>query len=89
MAPKPKMVGHWSPPGRRPVTLVGRRTHIPKYISIDNVETIPDTILSLGEKIAPSSTLSNGTYFMHVPFLVVKLSHKEKKWSATGMFTLL
>ena len=26
---------------------------------------------------------------LYVPFLVLKLSCKEKKWSATGMFTLL
>ena len=36
-------------------------------------------MLSIEEKVAPSSNLSNDTYFLYVPFLVLKLSCKEKK----------
>ena len=88
IASSPKMVGHWCPPRRRPVPLAGRRIPILDNIIVDNIITITDTMLSIEEKVAPSSNLSNDTKFLYVPFLVLKLSCKEKKWSATGMFTL-
>ena len=78
----------WTPPGRRPAPMIGWRTSCSKHISVVTAWTVRGTAKCSRIKDAQSHNVSFGVYSLTLWPLFPKIERNEKKWSATGVFTI-